>query len=266
MEFGKLPAFIKLRGANRESNLLIQKEKIRYLFFRLLGLVKRKNLYSLGERLTKPVLAKSNGLFYCREKSLDLHIISDSYEFKVKEIFEKLCRESKIIVDIGANIGRYTILGGNNNPRAKIYSIEPEEDNFNILSKNVKLNNLKNVELIKTALGNQKGEVKLYKSKGANHGGHSILNKTDNFELVKLNTLDALIKDKVNEIDLIKIDVEGFELDVLSGMKNFLLEKRIKNILIEIDKENYSAVVQFAEKYGYSIKWIMYNNYLISHK
>ena len=63
-------------------------------------------------------------------------------------------------------------------------------------------------------------------------------------------------------LDLVKIDIEGFELDFLKGIKISLSEKKIKNIVLEIDKENYSTIVSLLEKYGYSVKHIMYNNYL----
>ncbi|MCX6742157.1 MAG: FkbM family methyltransferase [Candidatus Pacearchaeota archaeon] len=262
MGIEKLQSFFRIKGVNKEGNKLIQREKRKYLWLRSLSLFTKKNYYSLGEGLTKPVIANSNGLFYCREKSLDLHIISDSYEFNVKKLFENLSKESKVIVDIGANIGRYTVLGGINS-QAKIYSIEPEEDNFRILSKNVKLNNLNNIELFKIALGNKKGNAKLYKDcDSRNYGGHSLKIKRKDFDIVKLDTFDNLFKDKVKKIDLVKIDVEGFELDVLKGMKVFLSENKIKNIILEIDKENCSTIIALLKKYGYSVKHIMYNNYL----
>jgi len=260
----KLTSFLSITGTNKQDSKQIRKEKSRYVLHKLLWLLKigKKNNYSMGQGLKNPVIVKSKGLFYCREKCLDFHIISDSYEFKVKKVFENLAKESKIIVDIGANIGRYTVLGGISNPKAKIYSIEPEKVNFDILSKTVKLNNL-NVELMRMALGSKEGTAKLYgTSDSINYGGFSLKNETDNFDLVQLQTFDNLFKDK--EIDLVKIDVEGFELEVLLGMKSCLSKQSVKNLVIEIDKENYDEIISLFNKYGYSAKLIMYNNYLVS--
>jgi len=243
----KLKSFIRLKGINKEGNKLIQREKRKYFFARLLRSFNINKSYSLGQTMKHAVIANSCGLFYCRPNCIDLHIISDSYEFDVKEIYEKLAKESNVIVDIGANIGRYTILGGIINPNSKIYSVEPESDNYNILLKNIIFN-------------------KLYKAdEHKNYGGHSfayVVNPSD-FEVVNVNSFDNLFKDEEEQIDLIKIDVEGFELEVLKGMKLFLSEHRIKKMLIEIDTNKYPDVFSFLDSYGYSIEHIMYNNYLV---
>jgi len=259
----KLKSFFNLKGESKEDNKLIQREKRNYIYARLLRLFSKGKPIGMGLGLEKPVIANSKGLFYCREKSLDLHIISDSYEFKAKQIFENLAKKSSIIVDVGANIGRYTILGGLVNPDAKIYAIEPDKDNFAVLSTNVKLNKLTNVECINSALGNEKGQIKLYgPSNTTNHGGYSVKIKTDNFEMVNLDTFDNLFGDKV--IDLVKMDVEGFELDVIKGMTTLLSNHKVKNLILEIDDENYAKVASLFLQYGYSIHHIMYNNYLVT--
>ena len=264
MNFEKLNSFLGLKGINSADNNLIQCEKRRYLRYRFLSLFTKKNYYSLGQGLKRPVIAKSSGIFYCREKSLDLHIISDSYEFYVKKIFEKISSRSSVIVDIGANIGRYTVLAGINS-KAKIFSIEPEEDNFRILSKNVELNHLENAEILKVALGDKKGNAKLFKSiDPINNGGHSLKSETSEFEVVKVETFDNLFKNKTENVDLVKIDVEGFELGVLKGMKSFLSKKKIKNIILEIDKENFNEIMSIFKENGYSVKRIMYNDFIAS--
>lgn len=263
MDIEKLKAYFRLKGVNKEDNKLIQKEKIRYLGCRILTSLTRRSRYSLGEGLAKPVIADtSKGLFYCRKGSLDLHIVSESYEFGVKRVFEKLTKESGVIVDIGANIGGYTILAGVTNQNAKIYSIEPQKDNFKILTKNIKLNNLKNVESLNVALGNKKGVVKLYSPGDNNFGGYSLKNLAHRFELVQQNSFDSLFKSKEKEIDLIKIDVEGAETDVLKGMGFFLSNHKIKNIILEINDNNYQDIQHLLKKYGYNLKRLMYNNYL----
>jgi len=266
MNIKKLRSFLRLKGINKEGNKLIQKEKRKYFFARLSKHTHIKKGYSLGQTMEKPVIANSCGLFHCRPNCIDLHIISDSYEFDVKEIYEKLAKESKVIVDVGSNIGRYTILGGFANPNSKIYSIEPESDNYKILLTNIALNKLHNIIPMHIALGKEKETSKLYKSdERKNYGGHSfayIVNPSD-FEVVNVNSFDNLFKDEEEQIDLIKIDVEGFELEVLKGMQLFLSEHRIKNMLLEIDENKYQEVVSLLENYGYSVEKIMYNNYLV---
>ena len=68
---------------------------------------------------------------------------------------------------------------------------------------------------------------------------------------------------KVKEIDLLKIDAEGVEFEILEGAKNFLKNKKIKNIIVEV---NNTKIKNFLKKYGYSFVKVQYNNYLASIK
>ena len=256
----KLQAFLELKGATKQDNHLIQREKCRYLYNGLIRLfLKRTLIFTMGTGLKKSVIADSGyGLFYCREKSFDLHIISGHYEFKERELFEKLAKESKIIVDVGANIGKYSILAGKVNPNAKIFAIEPEKNNFIILNKNIGLNRLK-ISPLKIGLSEKSGVMKLYRgTRPENYGGYSLAHKSEFFEEVKVKTLDNLFK----SIDLIKIDTEGCEFEILKGAKKLLSNKAIKKIIVEISDEKYNKVKELLESYGYSIRRVQYNNYL----
>ena len=81
---------------------------------------------------------------------------------------------------------------------------------------------------------------------------------------ISVTTLEKILDEiNVKSIDLLTLDVEGYELEVLKGMQLFLSEHRIKNMLLEIDENKYQEVVSLLESYGYSIEKIMYNNYLV---
>jgi len=103
-----------------------------------------------------------------------------------------------------------------------------------------------------------------------NNGGHSLsekfVNETkerkkkyDSSIQVKVNTLDNLFE----SIDLLKIDIEGFELEVLEGSKRLLAEKKIKKMIIEIDDFNLESIKKLLNKYGYLINKIEDSNYLV---
>jgi len=262
----KLKALAKLRGIREKDILPVQKEKERYLGNRLARIfLKKIKPTSLGLELEKDVVVDTGyGLFHCRKKSMDLHIVSGSYESKVVKLFEKLAKENILIVDVGANIGKYSILSRITNHYANVFAIEPETKNYDILVKNIKLNNLDFIHTKKIALGSKKGKLKLYIS-SKNVGGHSLNYKLvaatpekdyNSFEEVEVNTLDNLFKDV--EIDILKIDTEGFELEVLKGAKKLLTNKRIKNIIIEL---NDNETRELLESYGYSLELIQYSNY-----
>lgn len=267
----KLQAFFQLTGKTKEENFQIQKEKYMFLFNRCIRIfLKNIPILSMGKNLKKSSIVDTGcGLFYIRKKTSDLHFISGSYEFKVRKLIEKFARESEVIIDIGAHIGKYSILASKINPNARIYAIEPERDNFNLLNKNIGLNKIKNVFPIKVALSDKKGVARLYKNKTSTGGsslktGGNLRIKWDDFEEVKTDTLNNLFS-KLNHIDLIKMDTEASEFNILKGAKKLLSEKKIKNIIIEIGVNNMKNVKNLFESYGYKLKRVQHNNYLATY-
>jgi FkbM family methyltransferase len=133
------------------------------------------------------------------------------------------------VVDIGANIGFSTILLSNLvGNKGKVYSFEPDKTNFHFLKRNTK--NRKNVSLQNLAVGNKDGSTNLYLSKNfnVNHrcydaGENNIVKK------VKCVTLDKFFGTK-KRIDLIKIDIEGFDYYATLGARNLI--KKQKKIAI----------------------------------
>jgi FkbM family methyltransferase len=136
---------------------------------------------------------------------------------------------------------------------------EPDPYNFNRLKDNISLNSFKNIEIYNFGLGDTKSVQKLHIETASNRGGNKINNNaTENFSLIEIIRLDDFIDEKVSQkIDLIKIDVEGFELRVFSGAQNVL--RTHKPILfIEVDDNNLKAqgdssqkLMQFLTDLGY---------------
>ena len=150
--------------------------------------------------------------------------------------------QPNIIVDVGANIGIFSIMVGRNFPKATIYAIEPESDNFDQLVKNIKLNNLQNVKPIKAIVSNVTGKKTLYISKYNSAHSTSYIDST-NTQIVESTTLDQFKK-----IDILKIDAEGSEYDIFSDSI-----PDCKYIVLEIHKrEGYNErdlINKFRSKY-----------------
>jgi FkbM family methyltransferase len=133
------------------------------------------------------------------------------------------------IIDVGANIGYYTLLAAQllqqESKGYKVHAFEPESKNFSNLSNNVSLNDFTNVEKYNLALSDKKGKAKLYTSK-IESGEHNITgshNLKDNSCEISTTTLDELWYSKgTKQIRVIKIDVEGAECKVLSGASRTL--------------------------------------------
>lgn len=126
---------------------------------------------------------------------------------------------NNIVVDVGANIGYYTIqLAKTVGEQGIVYAYEPDEINFQILKKNLNFNHVKCVLPFKVAISNKKGVAKLYRST-SNSGDHRLYKTKDEKRvevLVNTNTLDNLLNIKL-KIDLIKIDTQGYEPSVIDG-------------------------------------------------
>jgi hypothetical protein len=122
----KLLALFKLRAQRKEDEPLLREQRYIYIINRLLRIFNKIPYFTMGETLKRPIIAKNSyGLFYCRERTYDLHIISDTYEYDVGKIIRHLSKNGEIIIDVGANVGKYSILACKSNSSAKVFAIEP---------------------------------------------------------------------------------------------------------------------------------------------
>jgi FkbM family methyltransferase len=169
---------------------------------------------------------------------LDLHdkgISRDLYQFGIRkrtstEMMKKILNQNKVVVDIGANIGYYALIEASMG--AKVYAIEPVPDNYDVLNKNIELNKYENVKTYNLAIGDETGKKTMYLSEKTNL--HSMINKKGESIQVNIETLDAFLSDKELP-DIIRMDVEGYEYEILQGMGETL--KKMKNgswLFIEI--------------------------------
>lgn len=137
--------------------------------------------------------------------------------------------ENAFFVDIGANIGWYSLLCAK---RAKrIVAVEPESRNFEYLLRSIEKNGFKNVEALQMCIGANDGWTDLYLS--TEHSGlHSTKVKVgENSICTECKTLDSLFPHEF--IDVLKIDVEGGEPEVLEGAQRILRERRVGKIVME---------------------------------
>jgi len=149
-----------------------------------------------------------------------------SFEETEVNIFREKLETGMTVIDIGANIGYYTIIAGKRiGVNGKVFAFEPEENNFSLLSRNISLNKLNNVTVFKVALTDKSGEKSLYLDND-NKGHHSLSSqksKTEKSVLVRTDTLDNILEKYGSpKIDLIKMDIEGAEFLALEGMVKIL--------------------------------------------
>ena len=156
------------------------------------------------------------------------------------------------VVDAGAHIGTHSVFFGLI-CGSRVYSFEPSEDAHSQLKENIALNQLKdNVKLFNCGVGARLGHGKLYIPDKNNPGmGQIIPNAQGEIEI---NTLDQILLSKTSKIDLIKVDVEGAELDVLKGARSILTRDHPLIYVEIIDDKQLNKIELYLSKFGYKRK------------
>ena len=180
-------------------------------------------------------------------------------EKHILEVLESKIKRGDVIFDVGSNFGIYTIFLAKKSQSGKVAAFEPEEESYNNLQDNVKLNNLTNVISINIALGNTNEETNLYL--GQVTGASSLVRKPGDgrgVQKVKTRKGDDIIAEKDLPIPkLVKIDVEGGEYDVLRGMEKSLSDSRCKYVCCEIHPQNFpegltvEKIFRLLESFGF---------------
>ncbi|MGI9288181.1 MAG: FkbM family methyltransferase [Pseudomonadales bacterium] len=143
----------------------------------------------------------------------------------INQILAKMSKP--IVLDVGANIGNHTLSFSTR--AGKVFAFEPVPKVFSLLASNVDQNALKNVEAINIALSNTNEESELFMATDGNVGASSFDKRTDNVEPVTVTKRvgDEWVEELgIDQIDLLKIDVEGHELFVLLGLEQSIRRYR----------------------------------------
>jgi FkbM family methyltransferase len=210
--------------------------------------------------LIKISVPKYNYKFYCRINKADFITREDG----IIEHFTP--KQGDIVVDIGAHMGRYTIISSKRvGTNGKVVAIEAHPGNFEMLNRNIKLNQLTNVIPLNYAVYSKETKIKLYVP--GEESGYTVYNtimsnrtgNEDKFVEVNANTLDYLLQlnqIREEEVNWIKIDVEGAEFEVLKGAANVLSKSKDIALLIEVHgPDNYRPVVEFLNLYNFKIEF-----------
>ena len=210
------------------------------IFFRKLTIEKiYAYLYTNHHNIYVRIKSKQYSFWYRSVDLDDLNMMCREnlkfWESNSREIFSILSLSSNTVFDIGSYTGIYALIAAKSNKKLKVSAFEPNPDLFSALEKNLKLNRIRNVKSEQMALDNQPGEAYLY----LNHDIHTSIGSLIQSStagkkvLVRKTTLDIYCENhSVNSIDLIKIDVEGYEANVLQGGSS-IIKKSSPIILME---------------------------------
>lgn len=152
------------------------------------------------------------------------YMVKGGWEAETTRLFKQLAKEGDTIVDIGANLGYYTLLASKIvGDSGKVYAFEPDPTNYKVLSSNIELNGCKNIITEQKAVSDANGKVTLYLD-SKDVGAHTIYKngKTKKSVTVDSVTLDEYFKGKEYPINIIKMDIEGAEMAAIRGMEKII--------------------------------------------
>ena len=166
----------------------------------------------------------------------------EDYEFPTVRVFIKLIQEMNCFMDIGSNIGYYSLIAAKLNPCITIYAFEPLPSAYLFLQKNITLNQPGNIKPYRIALSDKEGEVEFFATKMPKalylkhhiSGTSNLARAKDSYaETIKVNTqtLDSFATEhSIQKVDLLKLDTEGTENVILDGGRELIA--RDKPIII----------------------------------
>jgi FkbM family methyltransferase len=184
-----------------------------------------------------------------------------TFEISETRLIQALLRPGMTFLDIGAHIGYYTLIAARLVGSAgRIHSFEPSATTLRLLEANVRRNGLTNVDVHPEALADRTGEVGFYPSPLASNQGISSIISTDGREppvTVPSSTLDDFVAGLGQQhIDLIKMDIEGAELQAIQGGRRVLGRAEAPSLIFEA--HDLDPVARALHDLGYHIRRIHY--------
>ena len=198
----------------------------------------------------------------------DRLILDGRYEMDIPAIAHHFIKQNSSIIDVGANLGFYSLYFAKKYPDCKIYGYEPVSYVFNSFLKSKDINNLSNLYPYKLAAGAAYEELKINSANQNtyNKGTSSIrnnhdINETFSSEKIKVVPLNDHLKDS-RTVSFIKIDVQGFEKDVLEGAWELIKRDR-PAIIFEHADQYYNEPKKLRSGIAHKFKTLNYKIYLI---
>lgn len=215
---------------------------------------KKKILFKLDENLE--IILHTDSIL-----SRLIYLGFEQYEIS---FIKKFLKQGDTFIDIGANIGLFTLIASQIiGEKGKILAFEPTPEIYKRLIENIDLNGLQNIETYNLGLSDRKALLSFNVSKDGYDAWNSFalnerLNSSETIDIMA-DTLDSIIKRKnIYIVNLIKIDVEGWEKFVLQGAKDLLEKDNSPTLLVEFTETNaFSAgyylgeLFDFVQSFGY---------------
>lgn len=243
--FANLASRAHVTGTIKQTSLILER-KVRNIIAVLLKSILLRN----------PIITINGVRYYMSDARLEsLVTLSSDYEKNVWDYLNPVIGD--VFIDIGAHVGKYALraakLVGQN---GLVIAVEPHPENFQALLKGIELNGFENVLAINVAAWNEECKLKLFLHDAAVY--HSA--KIDlglGYVEVEGRRIDSVVKELgVEQVNWIKIDVEGAEIEVLRGLEK-TISRYAPKLIIETQWRNFKEVFEFLENHHYTAKPII---------
>lgn len=179
-------------------------------------------------------------------------------EYQEMTFFKKILTDKSTFIDVGANIGIYSLLAASIIKKGKIYSFEPSSSVLGDLYQNIRINDLEDRVQILEKVASDKTGYREFVMEDISEYSHIACNKTSNSLSVQSIKLDDFCGNKkISFVDVIKIDVEGAEFQVLKGLETYLKRGKVGILIIELNRSNQSfgtdsnEIIDYLKKLNY---------------
>jgi len=208
-------------------------------------------LINIEEKMVRNTVVFINSIYYVLTDINSVFIVSHNFERWIWKYFK--IKEKGAFIDIGANIGKYSLKIAKVFEHNKVVAIEPGLESYQSLLKSIELNNIKNVIALNIAAWNKNSIMKLF-----------ITPTSDFYTLIKDYGLgyievvarpvdDVLDELNISDVSCIKIDAEGAEVNILMGLKNTLKTKSPR-VIVECSSEmNLKSLKKLAKQINYKV-------------
>ncbi|MCB0703332.1 MAG: FkbM family methyltransferase [Candidatus Kapaibacterium sp.] len=215
-----------------------------------------------------PPINLLNKITYSDKKKTDKILNYERFFFiydLIEEVYVKGSHFNQIdylefgtIIDAGANIGAFTINANRSKKDCNFILVEPEEKNIIDLKKNLDANKVENYVVVKKGIWSKEGKMSFFTSNRA--GEHSLVaNDNSNEVTIDVTKLESIFEEnKISDSVLIKMDIEGAELEVITSSIEFLKNRKNTTLLIEAlhfveGKETYKTLIPLLKENGFDI-------------
>lgn len=221
--------------------------------------------FTYGGKEKEIVFRGANYLVPTTDTAVVPSMISGEYEHYELDLFMQLLKPGFTVLDVGANIGVYCIEASKViSEHGKVFAFEPIEENLKLLNHNIELNDVKNVEVVFSAIGKEDSKIKIYKAKHsiATHSAGAI---SDEFVEVPVTSIDSFVSKHDLSVDLIKMDIEGYEGFAIEGSVN-TINNQHPVLFIEFSSHHLKQCAYSPAKHAENLLNLYKYCYLINEK